>query len=148
MTAEDYKAERYNKYLKEIERKPKCTGIQFNNLSSFVFNQSEEKELILYSRPGFHDYGVGVVYAANPEDNYIPREMLSKGVTLCKLVPLNDAPEAIIANVKSILAAHKNLRFMGAYRFGSKLLYFLEEAGLNVEQIAIIKPSTKCSEDF
>ena len=148
MTAEDYKAERSNKYLKEIERKPKCTRSQFNNLCSYVFQQSEEKELILYSHPGFHDYGVGVVYAANPEDNYIPREMLSKGVTLCKLVPLNDAPEAIIANVKSILAAHKNLRSMGAYRLGSKLLYFLEEAGLNVEQIAIIKPSTKCSEDF
>ena len=148
MTAEDFKAERYRRYLKEIERKPRCTGSQFDSLCSFVFHQSEENELILYSRPGFHDCGVGVVYASNPESNYIPREMLSKGVTLCRLVPLNDTPESVIANVKSILEAHKNLRFMGAYRFGSKLLYFLEEAELNVEQIAIIKPSSKCSEAF
>lgn len=148
MTAEDYKAEMYNKYLKEIERKPKCTGIQFNNLSSFVFHQSEEKELILYSHPGFHDDGIGVVYAANPESNYIPREMLSKGVKLCRLVPLIDTPEAIIANVKSILEANKNFKFMGTYRFGSRLAYFLEEAGLIIEQFPIIRPSEECGEAF
>lgn len=144
---EDYLHERYHRCLIKIMRYPSCTKHLFNELVRFAINQAQTQEIILYSRPGWHEFPNGeIIYAYEPKDSYIPHKLLSKGVKLYKLMLPVHSPDIIISNWKRVVQCDDRLKFCGLYRCSSKLKYFISQAGVHKTKIPIIAPSEKCEE--
>lgn len=145
---EDYLHERYHRCLIKIMRYPSCTKHLFNELVRFAINQAQTQEIILYSRPGWHEFPNGeIIYAYEPKNSYLPDKLLSKGVKLYKLlIPLH-SPDMIISNWKKAVQSDGRLTFCGMYRCSSKLKYFISQAGVHNGKIPIISPSADCTEE-
>ena len=148
MGKDDYLHERYHRCLNKIVRYPNCTKHLFNELVGFVMKQAQTQEIILYSRPGWHEFPNGeIIYAYEPKDSYIPHKLLSKGVKLYKLmIPLH-SPAMIISSWKNAVQHDDRLAFCGLYRCSSKLKYFISQAGVHKTKIPIIAPSADCTEE-
>lgn len=148
MGKDDYLHERYHRCLNKIVRYPNCTKHLFNELVGFVMKQAQTQEIILYSRPGWHEFPNGeIVYAYEPKDSYIPHKLLSKGVKLYKLMLPLHSPDKIVSNWKKSVQHDDRLAFCGLYRCSSKLKYFISQAGVHKTKIPIIAPSADCTEE-
>ena len=148
MGKDDYLHERYHRCLNKIVRYPSCTKHLFNELVRFATNQAQTQDIILYSRPGWHEFPNGeVLYAYEPKDSYIPHKLLSKGVKLYNLMIPMHSPDMIISNWETAVQSDDRLTFCGMYRCSSRLKYFISQAGVHKTQIPILAPSENCKEE-
>lgn len=145
---DDYIKDAFHKYLKEIYRFPGCTKSKFNALVNFLLQTVPTQDIIMFDHQGWQELAGGSLnFAFNPSHIYIPHSLISPSVARRKLIESELSQQEVIQRWKGFISKNPSLMFMGYYRLGSLLKYFLYIAGIKVRQFLIAEPSDDMDKD-
>lgn len=145
---DDYIKDAFHKYLKEIYRFPGCTKSKFNALVTFLLQTVPTQDIIMFDHQGWQEFAGGSLnFAFNPSHIYIPQSLISPSVARRKVKEADRSPQEVIQRWKDFISKNPSLMFMGYYRLGSLLQYFLYIAGIKVRQFLIVEPSDDMGKD-
>lgn len=142
MSGDDYIKDKFNKYIKEIFRYPGCTKSQFNDLVSFMLQTAPSQDIMLFSHQGWNELDNNdLTFATNPMNVYIPHYLISASVKRRRKLQLFHSVSEILKNWIDIYSKDPALTFIGYYRIGSLLQFFMRQIGINVKQYLITELS-------
>jgi hypothetical protein len=148
MTGEDYLSLKYGRYLTEVTRLPGCTRSLFNELAAFLVQMAPAVSIQLFPSQGWYLVeGKGLAFASgNQSDSPISEKLIPSSVLRRKHPRIIPSPEEILYRWRKFCAQDPRCILFSYWRLGSELIPFLEQAGLNVQQILYVRPSDSFDE--
>lgn len=149
MPAEDYDKGEYYKHFKSyIQKFPRCTKQQINNLIQYLLEGAAKYRLVLYPHPGFFRFRNGdLVFAGFPNDPRIPEQILPQSFKMRRIESVTNCPEQIIHEWARLHCSHPKLMLLGLTVIISLLLDFCEAIGVCSDFIITVRLSEKTSEE-
>ncbi len=140
--ADDYLAQRFDRYLTHIIRLPGCTRRQLNDLIAWLLKSVSRWEIKMFSRQGWNDGEDGNCVFVTWSPRYdIPEDRVPRSVLKRSTIPLADSPVDVIARWKRIYTGDPVLQFIGYWRLAAVLLCELERAGVKNRRVLFVSPS-------